>query len=473
MNNFYDTIIGRGDSYKYSHFAQYPKGTENNNSYIESRGIDTTVLPKDSEVIFFGLQMFIKRYLTKPITLTEVNKAEKMITAHGLPFNRSAWMDIIDRYQGKLPIVIEALPEGTPISPGNAMVQVRATDPAFAWLASFVETAILRSVWYPSTVATLSRECKKIIKKYLDKTTDDEIIPGVLPFRLHDFGARGVSSGESAEIGGLAHLVNFMGTDTVEALFVAEEFYGSEGPVGFSIPASEHSTMTSWGLENESAAYENMMEVYGKDGALISIVSDSYDIFNAVENIYGGELRDKILNGDFTLVVRPDSGNPIKTPARVIELLWEKFGGTVNSKGYKVLHKNVRVIQGDGINLESLENILILVTGMGFSAENLAFGMGGGLLQSVNRDTLKFAMKTSAVQINNEWKDVWKQPVNEPFKKSKKGIQAVIKQSGRFKTIPFSSLGRDKNYLKKIWKNGSFTGKEETFEEIRKRAELK
>jgi len=471
---FKRTIIGRGDSYKYSHWKQYPKGIDNNNSYIESRGIatDQYMVPQGAEVVFFGLQAFIREYLSTRITKDHVDKAERMTIAHGEPFNREGWMGIVNKHKGVLPIVIYAIPEGTVLNPGNVLVQVRATDKKFAWLASFVETMLVRAIWYPSTVATVSRECKKIIKSYLEDTTEDEIIPEVLPFRLHDFGGRGTSSAESAGLGGMAHLINFMGTDTVEALYDAEDYYDAEGPVGFSIPASEHSTMTSWGRENEYDAFENMIDKYGGPGKLFACVSDSYDIWKAIKDGWGGRLKEKVLSNGGTLVVRPDSGDPVKNPVKAIELLYKVFGGTVNKKGYKVLNPAVRLLQGDGINTKSIGQILELLKRKGFSAENIAFGMGGALLQKIDRDTLKFAMKTNAVQINGEWKDVYKQPVDEPFKKSKAGKLALVDTIDGPTTIREDELEtQDVNMLEKVWENGT-THRTTTFEEIRKNATL-
>ncbi|HBF09437.1 MAG TPA: nicotinate phosphoribosyltransferase, partial [Gammaproteobacteria bacterium] len=225
-------IILNTDSYKASHYKQYPHGAEYISSYIESRG------GIYSKTTFFGLQMFIKQYLTKPITLSDIDEAEIIFTAHGLPFNREGWVYILEEHNGLLPLEIEAVPEGTEIPIGNVLVQVINTDPKCAWLTSYIETALLRAIWYPTTVATVSKACKTIIQKYLTETADD--LTG-LAFKLHDFGARGASSEETVAIGGLAHLVNFMGTDSMSAIVAARRFYNAD-MAGFSIPAAEHST---------------------------------------------------------------------------------------------------------------------------------------------------------------------------------------------------------------------------------------
>jgi nicotinamide phosphoribosyltransferase len=286
---------------------------------------------------------------------------------------------------------------------------------------------MLRAIWYPTTVATLSWHAKQIILAALNKSSDDP--EAGLPFKLHDFGARGVSSKESAGLGGAAHLVNFMGTDTATGLLYARRFYG-EAMAGFSIPAAEHSTMTSWGREGEADAYSNMITQFGKPGSLVAVVSDSWDIMNAVNNIWGSQLREQVLDSGATLVVRPDSGDPVKVPIDVIEALGERFGFTENSKGYRVLHPAVRVIQGDGMNINSIKTLFENLLARGWSADNIAVGMGGQLLQGVTRDTLKWAMKCSAACIAGEWRDVYKDPITDQGKKSKKGRLSLIHSVG-------------------------------------------
>lgn len=410
-------FILNGDSYKYSHWMQYPKGTTELFSYIEARGSTTG----SKGTLFFGLQDFIKNVLSIRITHADIDAAKSIIEAHGEPFNEQGWRYIVDKYNGYLPVRIRAVKEGTFVPVSNVLVTCESTDPECFWVESFLETALLRAVWYPTTVATNSFHCKRIIKKALEKSSDDP--DAEINFKLHDFGARGVSSLESAAIGGMAHLVNFMGTDTISGMVRAVESYGSTAhSVGYSIPAAEHSTITSWGRDGELAAYDNMVEAYAKPGAIFAVVSDSYDIFNAVENIWiGGGLLAKVKERGATVVIRPDSGDPTRVPVQIIEMLCNKYGFAMNSKGYKVLPPEVRVIQGDGITPDTLKTILENLLQNGYSASNIAFGMGGGLLQMVNRDTYKFAMKCSAAKINGEWVDVYKQPVTDGGKVSKKG----------------------------------------------------
>ena len=411
-------ILLNTDSYKVSMFKQYPAGTTGVYSYIESRGgrYDSTV--------FFGLQAFIKEYLLEPITQADIDIADEILTAHGEPFNRQGWEYILRTHGGFLPVVIKAVPEGTIVPVKNVLATIENTDPECYWLTTYLETALLRAVWYPTTVATQSKAIKNVIAEYLEKTGD---ISGI-NFKLHDFGARGVSSWESAGLGGAAHLVNFMGTDTVSGLLIAREYYGA-GIAGFSIPAAEHSTITSWGRDNEVEAYRNMLKQFGKPASIFAVVSDSYDVFNAAEKLWGEELKDEIVASGSTLVIRPDSGDPDVICRKLVTILGQKFGYTTNAKGYKVLN-NVRLIQGDGVNERTIRMILGSFQAYGWSADNIAFGMGGALLQIVDRDTQRFAMKCSSAQINGVWVDVQKDPITDSGKKSKAGRVTLWTNSG-------------------------------------------
>lgn len=277
--------------------------------------------------------------------------------------------------------------------------------------------ALLR-IWYPITVATISRGVRDLIRAALVRTADAP--DAELPFKLHDFGARGVSSEQSAALGGMAHLVNFQGSDTLSAIVAAKRFYG-ESLAGFSIPAAEHSTITSWERANEAAAYANMVQQFARPGSIFAVVSDSYDLYHAVDHLWSEQLRQSVADSGATLVVRPDSGDPVEVVSKTLSLLANRFGTTTNGKGYRVLN-NVRVIQGDGVNPQSITAILERIIGEGFSASNLAFGMGGALLQKCDRDTMAFAYKTSAACVGGTWRDVYKDPVPDSGKRSKRGL---------------------------------------------------
>ncbi|MDZ7823473.1 MAG: nicotinate phosphoribosyltransferase [Ahrensia sp.] len=455
-------LILNTDSYKYSHFAQYPPETAGISAYIEARRGG-----KYDQVLFFGLQMFLKEYLSKPITMADIDEAEEIVTAHGLPFNRAGWEKIFTKHKGFLPLIIEALPEGMVVPVGVPLVQVKNTDPDLFWLPSFIETSLLRAVWYPTTVATVSWHVRQMIDQALQLTCD---IPAeILPFRLHDFGARGTTSAEQAGIGGVAHLVNFMGTDTVSALVAARRYY-HEPMAGYSIPAAEHSTMTSWGQARETDAYKNMIDQFGGEGKLVAVVSDSYDLFKAVRKIWGGTLKEQIEKMGGTLIVRPDSGDATRVPIDTIEMLGEIFGYSVNNKGFKVLAPCVRVIQGDGITPVTIRILLDALIERGWSAENLAFGMGAGLLQMVNRDTLRFAMKANArLDIDGNWHGINKDPATDPSKASKRFRQAVVRRDNKPVAIPLTEIGAHDNLLQPVWENGKLL-KDWSLSDIRQRA---
>lgn len=414
------------DSYKASHYLQYPPNTTLVHSYLESRGSEREY----QESVFFGLQYVLNNYFAEPITKEEVAEASEIIPAHGVPFPAKEWQRLIEKHGGRLPLRIRAVPEGTVVPVKNALMTVENTDAEFYWLVSWFETQLMR-LWFPITVSTQSFYIRRDIYKYLSETADEP--DAEIAFKLHDFGSRGVSSQESAALGGAAHLLSFQGSDTMAALLLMREFYHSP-MAAFSIPAAEHSTITSWGRDNEAEAYRNMLRNFAKPGKLVAVVSDSWNIFNAVENIWGEQLRQEVVDSGATVVIRPDSGDPVEVVTKVAHLLADKFGTTTNTKGFRVL-KNVRIIQGDGVNPDSIRAILESLKSNGFSASNIAFGMGGALLQKVNRDTLKFAYKCSAIVTDGELRDVYKQPITDAGKISKRGRLDLIKDASGYKTV--------------------------------------
>ena len=455
------------DSYKLNHWNQYPAGTEKVYSYFECRKG-----AKFAETPFFGLQYIIKNHLEGVVVTREkIENAAKLCKAHfgdEKYFNREGWEYILNSHGGKLPVVIKAVEEGTVVPINNVLMTIENTDNKCFWLTNFLET-ILSQVWYPITVASLSREVKVNIKEYLDLTSDG----GLLNFGLHDFGFRGASSWESAGIGGAAHLINFLGTDTVVAMEVAVNYYTADlNGLAFSVAATEHSVMTALGKNGEEQVVENLLNEYPT--GILSVVSDSYDIYNFVSNIVGTKFKDRILARDGVFVVRPDSITPTHpTPEEemvwIMENLWANIGGTINSKGYKVIDPSVRVLWGDGIDLEGIKKILYAVTKAGFATENIAcFGMGGGLLQKVNRDTQRCAFKCSAQYRDGQWYDIQKNP-KDVSKASKKGKLKLIKVDGEFETVGENDSGED--YLKVVFYNGVLVN-EVDFATVRKNAAL-
>lgn len=430
MNFLYKT-----DSYKVTHWKQYPPGSEHVYSYLESRvGTDS---------LFYGLQYNLKKHFEGVVVNQDmIEEADIFFKKHfGKDlFNRDGWERIVNEHDGKLPVIIHAVPEGSIVPVSTPLMTIENTDPALPWLTNYLET-ILVQVWYPITVATYSNNIKKTILQHLNLSGTPEDIH----FKLHDFGVRGSTSMESAGIGGSAHLLNFLGTDNLPAIDMIDKYYGCD-MAGFSIPASEHSTISSWLKENEVEAFRNMLTQY-PDG-IIACVSDSFDIFKACENLWGTSLRDEVLNRNGTLVVRPDSGDPVQVVLKCLKILGERFGYETNEKGYRVLNPHVRLIQGDGIDHYTINEILKTMESRKWSADNIAFGSGGALLQKMNRDTFSFAFKCSNITVNGLDRPVFKDPITQISKVSK---------SGRFKG------------LVEVFKNGEIT-KEYNLFEIRKNA---
>lgn len=461
--NDYENVILLTDSYKVSHSRQYPHDTTKVASYFESRG------GKFSEVVFFGLQYLLKKYMLKPITMEDINEAEEIFNLHFAAsggsdalFNRSGWEYIVKQHSGKLPLSIKAVPEGSRIPLKNVLMTIENTDPACYWLTNYMETLLVQT-WYPSTVATVSNEFRKLIMKYLVDTGD----PNGIDFKLHDFGFRGSTSVESSGIGGTSHLVNFLGTDTMSALMIARKYYNCP-MAGFSIPAAEHSTITSWGREGEADAYRNMLKQYPQ--GLVAVVSDSFNIYEACKELWGIQLHDEVLNRNGTVVIRPDSGSPSEVVPKVISILLKAFGGTKNSKGYWVLNPHVRVIQGDGIDIDSCRSILFSMKLANQSTDNIAFGSGGGLLQKMDRDTLKFAFKCCLATVDGQDREVYKDPITDPGKASKKGNLKLIKdpQNG-YRTVQKDEYPQYDDKLVEVYRNGKLCI-EYTLDEIRKLA---
>ena len=456
------------DSYKLNHWNQYPAGTEKVYSYFECRKGALY-----AETPFFGLQYIIKNHLEGVVVTREkIENAAKLCKAHfgsEKYFNREGWEHILNSWGGKLPVVIKAVEEGTVVPINNVLMTIENTGGAeTAWLTNFLET-ILSQVWYPITVAALSRNVKTTIKEYLDATSDG----GLLNFGLHDFGFRGASSWETAGIGGAAHLINFLGTDTVVAMEVAMNYYNANlENLAFSVAATEHSVMTALGKNGEEQVVENLLNEYPT--GILSVVADSYDIYNFVSNIVGTKFKDRILARDGVFVVRPDSITPTHPAPEdemvwIMENLWANIGGTINSKGYKVINPKVRVLWGDGIDIDGIKKILYAVTKAGFATENIAcFGMGGGLLQKVNRDTQRCAFKCSAQYRDGQWYDIQKNP-KDASKASKKGKLKLTKINGKFETVGENDPGED--YLKVVFTNGVLV-KEIDFDTVRKNAAL-
>lgn len=468
-----ENLILLADAYKYAHHKLYYPGTSYIYSYLESRG------GMFSETVFFGLQYFLKEYLKgQAFTQQDLNEADgflKQVFGRDDVFDKTKFQYILDKYDGHLPVKIKAVKEGAVVPTCNVLMTIENTDPECYWLTNFLET-LLMQVWYPSTVATLSFQVKEVIKRYFDETATEGTEAGI-DFVLNDFGFRGVSSVESAKLGGAAHLLNFRGSDNLAGSGMAISHYNAKQVYGLSIPATEHSICTLLGRDGELEVFKHVLSTLPT--GTIACVSDSYNIFRACEEYWGGELKELILNREGTLVIRPDSGDPVKTLLTIFDILFEQFGYTINAKGYKVLPKQVRVIQGDGVNYDAINEIYAALKASGISAENLVLGMGGALLQKVDRDTQKFALKCSSAVIDGKMVDVEKHPVemdsegniHESFKRSKAGKLKLVKTGDVYQTENAELHPELADELQTVFENGLLI-KEYGFEEIRENLNL-
>lgn len=467
-------IIYTLDSYKHLHGEMLPEGTQYVESYCEARAG-----AKYDYVVFFGLQYIIKRWLTGVVVTKQlIDEAEPLLKEHfkfsGDVWNRAKWDYIANVHGGKLPIKIMAIKEGTKIPVSNALYTIVNTDPNCAWLTNALETVLLH-VWYGTTVCTRSNLIVNMVREYFKDTVSDED-QWLADVSFHDFGQRGVTGMEQAGVGGAAHLVNSKGTDTVAGMIHAINYYNAniEG-LAYSVPASEHSIATSLGKSGEFEVTKNLIKKY--PNGILSVVSDSYDIENAIK-MYCTELRPLILARNGKFVVRPDSprwtgDTPEAQVLWIVQELEKGYGSTVNSKGYKVLHPSIGCIYGDGITEVDIHNILETLRKNGYAASNCVFGCGGYLLQrSLDRDTQRFALKSSAQCRNGVWYDIYKEP-KDTSKISKKGRLSVANYGGKedWVTLPTSLILPEDNKLELVFENGELK-RDQTFEEIRKNAQI-
>lgn len=443
------------DFYKADHRRQYPEGTTEVYANFTPRASRLAkVLDEyfDNKVVFFGLQYFIKDFLQEvwikeffeqPKEQVLKSYQRRMDTALGP--NAIGVQHLEDLHDlGYLPIKIKALPEGKRCPIGVPCMTIVNTKPEFFWLTNYLESVISAYLWKPITSATTAFEYKKLLKKHAEKTGTDE---GFVQFQAHDFSFRGMSGLEDAAISGAGHLTSFWGTDTVAAIDFTENYYGAnaeEDMIGGSVPATEHSVMCMGMQDGELGTFERLInEVY--PNGIVSIVSDTWDFWKVITE-YTVILKPQILARDGKVVIRPDSGDPVKIVAGdpeapegtpeykgAIECLWEIFGGTQTTTGYKLLDPHIGLIYGDSITLERAEQILQQLEDKGFASGNVVFGVGSFTYQYVTRDTFGFAMKATSGVVNGERRDIFKDPKTDGgTKRSAKGLLRVEAQEGGY-----------------------------------------
>ena len=427
------SLICRMDSYKFSHPFAYPN--RENEQIVGMTSYGTARVESNKTIIPAGMQLLIKKYLSQRITMEDIEFANEFSINHfGRPlFKREAWVRVVKEFNGYLPLIIRSVPEGTPIRGGQPIYTVTCLDESLEdnlfWMSAAFETMIQRGVWYPTTIATNDYNIKKRIKDYYILSGADL---GMLPFALHDFGGRGVSSGETAEIGGFAHTINFSGSDTIEGILTSN-FYYNEKMAGYSVYATEHSIQCSFGESKENAVeyIRHQLNTAKELGVgIVSIVLDGYDVYREAA-ICCNELREDIINSGLKVVFRPDSGDMMVVVPKILEMQEKAFGYTINKEGFKNIN-NVGIIQGDGVDSLAIINLLgLVVTSLRYSADSVIFGSGGALLQKVNRDTLKFAQKACAILVKSEdgivWRGISKNPVTDKGKKSLEGVLSLAR----------------------------------------------
>lgn len=458
------------DVYKLGHMEQYAPGTTKVYSYLCAR-------KRGYNVINFGLQYYLKKYLTKKIKTTDVTEFCDIYESILGNIPNSTYNKIWSLQKlGYLPLKIKQVPEGMCIDSQNIMMSVTNTHPDFAWVVGFFESLLLK-VWNTCTVATYSKKLKKLVESFANISCDDN---SHIPFSVHDFGYRGVSSEETAMLSGMAHLVNFYGTDTVSGVLGAKKYYNAKDPVGLSVPASEHSVMCSFGPDNEFQAFEHMLNTYPT--GIVSIVSDTYNLWKVLSE-FTPKLRDRILERDGKVVFRPDSGDQEKiicgdpngsTPEEkkgALQLLADVFGYYTNQKGYRVLNSKVGLIYGDGFYFDKFYKVLSRMIKDNWASSNLVVGIGGLLLQNHSRDELGFSMKATYIERNGKPENIYKDPVTDPGKKSHKGLMRLDKlqsHGGYYYHTTDECTWEDENkgILETVFENGRIV-KEYSFEEVR------
>lgn len=471
------------DFYKVGHVYQYPENTTlvfNNFTPRKSRldGINYSV--------FFGLQYFIKKYLMIAMQAylngcepDYIHQAYQQLMKGALNCDRP-YNHIKQLWElGYLPIAIYALPEKTLVPCGVPALVMYNTHPDFYWLPNMLETVLSCTLWQPCTTATIAHEYRKLLDKYAEETSD---VPDFVSYQCHDFSMRGMSSVESASTSGMAHLQYFKGTDSIPGLLFNQLYY--EQPLEFaSVPATEHSVMSAGGKDHEFDTFKRLItDIY--PSGIVSIVSDTWDLWKVVGDFLP-RLKDTILSRDGTVVIRPDSGDPVDilcgtlqpgmavcsiNPYKgLIECLWDIFGGTVNSKGFKQLDPHIGAIYGDSITLDRARDILQRLAAKGFASTNIVFGIGSFSYQYHTRDSLGWAMKATYAEINGEGRAIYKDPVTDDgTKKSHRGLLKVVKVEGAHGSTlqvlqeqTWEQFHADDNELKLVFKDGKLTNETE------------
>lgn len=461
------------DFYKADHRRQYPENTTQVYSNLTPR---ISRIPGIDHVVVFGIQYFIKDFLIRRFQESFFRKSKsEVIRRYKRRMDTSLGMDTISTEhlealhdKGYLPIRIKALPEGTLCPLKVPVLTITNTLPEFAWLPNFLETILSNCLWHPMTSATIAYQYRKILTHYANETSD---LPDLVKWQGHDFSMRGQTSFESSLVSAGAHLTSFTGTDTIPGIDWLEHFYNADAEkeiIGGSVPATEHAVMSLGGQETEFETYKRLItEVYPK--GIVSIVSDTWNYWDVL-SITIRKLKETILARDGKVVIRPDSGDPVKIICGdpeakegslprlgTIRILDHIFGSSINSKGFKQLDPHIGVIYGDSITMDRCSEICKRLKEMGFASTNMIYGIGSYTYQYVTRDTFGFAMKATYGIVNGKPMEIFKDPFTDGgVKKSAKGLLRVDKQGGKLTLSEcVSPEEEEKGLLQTVFLDGS------------------
>lgn len=459
------------DGYKVDHRRQYPEGT----SLVYSNWTPRrSRLENVEEVVFFGLQYFIKKYILEDFDNYFFKQPkDKVITEFNRRINNylgenqvgTAHIEALHDL-GYIPMVFKALPEGSAVPLRVPMLTMYNTKPEFFWLTNYFETLLSAVIWMPCTSATIAKTYRKVLDKFAMETASN---PAFVDWQGHDFSMRGMAGIEAALISGSGHLLSFTGTDTIPAIDFLEKYYNANSDaelIGGSVAATEHSVMCMGTIEDELGTFKRLIcEVYPK--GIVSIVSDTWDLWKVLTE-YLPKLKQEIENREGKVVIRPDSGDPIDiicgNPAGknenekkgVIELLWDLFGGTVNDKGYKELIPQIGAIYGDSITIERATKICERLKAKGFASTNIVLGIGSYTYQYNTRDTFGFAMKATYGEVNGIGREIFKDPITDDgTKKSAKGLIKIVLEDRQYQVIDQVNWSEEKTgELKEVFRDG-------------------
>jgi nicotinamide phosphoribosyltransferase len=427
------------------------------------------------EVMFFGLQYFIKKYMIEDFQKNFFDQPKEAICKkyarrinNYLGENKVGIQHIADLHDlGYLPMVIKALPEGTSVPIRVPMFTMYNTKPGFFWLTNYFETLLSAVIWMPCTSATIAKQYRKILDKYAEETSS---IPEFVDWQGHDFSMRGMAGLEAAVLSASGHLLSFTGTDTIPSIDFLETYYNADSDkelIGGSVAATEHSVMCMGTNSGEQETFKRLItEVY--PNGIVSIVSDTWDLWKVLTE-YLPNLKNEVLERDGKVVIRPDSGDPVdiicgnsngKTEEEqkgVIQLLWEAFGGITNDKGYKELDSHIGAIYGDSITIERATQICERLKRKRFASTNVVLGIGSFTYQYNTRDTFGFAMKATYGEVNGEGREIYKDPITDDgTKKSAKGLLKIDKEKGTYTLVDQVTWGEEQQgELREVFKDGA------------------